>query len=113
MIMRKIITMIGMLILTANLFAATAIVKIKEGDGKVQRTVLDSNAKIANIITLMYSKGFKIKMKMHTSGVGTFAEASKEKPYFFIWYEGVPGFGMYMWKDDFYEVTKEMKGEKK
>lgn len=107
MIMRKIITMIGMLVLTANLFAGTAIVKIKKPNGEVQRTVLDTNSKIANMMIFMSNKG-KIKMKMHTSGVGTFAEASKEKPYFFIWYEGSPGFGMYMWKSDFYEVTDEM-----
>lgn len=112
MIMRKIITMIGMLILTANLFAGTAIVKIKKADGKTQRTVLDTNSKIANMLTFMQDKG-KIKMKMHTSGVGTFAESSKQKPYFFIWYEGVPGFGMYMWKSDFDEVIAEMKGENK
>lgn len=112
MIMRKIITMIGMLILTANLFAGTAIVKIKKPNGETQRTVLDTNSKIANMLTFMQDKG-KIKMKMHTSGFGTFADASKQKPYFFIWYEGAPEVTMYMWKSDLYEVLDEMKGEKK
>ena len=105
--MKKLMMTVAMLILTANLFAGTVIVKIKKPNGETQRTVLDTNQKIANMLIFMQDKG-KIKMKMHTSGVGTFAEASKQKPYFFIWYEGAPEFGMYMWKSDFYEVTDEM-----
>ena len=106
--MKKIITLIVTLMLTANLFAGTAIVKIKKPNGETQRTVLDTNQKIARFITFMDDKG-KIKMHMHTSGVGTFADASKQKPYFFIWYEGAPEVTMYMWKSDFYEVINEMK----
>jgi len=105
--MKKLMMTITMLMLTVNLFAGTAIVKIKKPNGETQRTVLNTNQKIANMLIFMQDKG-KIKMKMHTSGVGTFAEASKQKPYFFIWYEGAPEVTMYMWKDDFYEVTNEM-----
>ena len=105
--MKKLIMMIVTMMMVANLFAGTAIVKIKKPNGETQRTILDTNSKIANMMIFMSNKG-KIKMKMHTSGVGTFAEASKEKPYFFIWYEGSPDVTMYMWKSDFYEVTDEM-----
>jgi hypothetical protein len=61
--MKKLMMIITMLMLTANLFAGTAIVKIKKPNGETQKTVLDTNQKIATFITFMSNKG-KIKMKM-------------------------------------------------
>lgn len=114
MIMRKIITMIGMLVLTANLFAGTAIYKSKKSDGTEQRTVFDSNQKIATFLTFMYSNGFTVdKVTIQTKGSGTFAEASDDKPYYCVKFKNAKGVKMFIWKSDFEEVINEMKGEKK
>lgn len=114
MIMRKIITIIGMLILTANLFAGTAIYKSKKSDGTEQRTVFDNNQKIATFLTFMHSVGSPVdKVVIQTKGSGTFAEASDDKPYYCIKFKNAKGVKLFIWKSDFDEVITEMKGEKK
>ncbi len=113
--MRKIITGIILLsLLTMNLFAGTAIYKQKKADGTEQRTVFDSNEKIATFITFMNGVGSPVeKVIIQTKGSGTFADASAEKPYYCIKFKNAKGIKMFMWKSDFDEVIAEMKGEKK
>ena len=111
--MRKIITGIILLsLLTMNLFAGTAIYKTTKADGTVQRTVFDSNQKIATFITFMYSVGSPVeKVTIQTKGTGTFKEASAEKPYYCVRFKNTKNDKMFIWKSDFEEVMAEMKGE--
>ena len=107
--MKKLVMMLVTMMLTVNLFAGTAIAKIKKPNGETQRIVLDTNQKIATFITFMYEQGFKCKYKPHYEGVGTFADASKDKPYCCVFFPNSPETTMFMWKSDFDEVINEMK----
>ena len=112
--MKKLIMMLAAMMMVANLFAGTAIYKAKLANGNVQRTVFDSNQKIATFITFMYSVGSPVeKVTIQTKGTGTFKEASAEKPYYCVRFKNTKNAKMFIWKSDFEEVMAEMKGEKK
>ena len=112
--MKRLIMMIVTMMMVANLFAGTAIYKAKKADGSEQKIIFDTNEKIANMITFLYSVGSPVeKVTIQTKGTGTFKEASAEKPYYCIRFKNTPNVKMFMWKSDFEEIMAEMKGENK
>lgn len=112
--MKRLVMMIVTMMMVASLFAGTAIYKTTKADGTVQRTVFDSNQKIATFLTFMHSVGSPVdKVITQTKGSGTFAEASAEKPYYCIKFKNTKNAKMFIWKSDFEDVIAEMKREKK